>query len=1649
MKNNKLVKLISAFIIGVVFILTVMSVLIVTGVISVGKADLTLKTGSKDALYDGSPLTNHEFEMIGELKDGHRIEYEFISSQTVVGESPNELRYKIYDELDADVTADYSIKHEYGTLKVNPRIVLVICEDTKNRAPREDEYYVDEEAYDGLVYDHKLVFRETLQESSDNESSTGEETTAAQSSGGKKWKPVIFDRNNNDVTSNYHIIVNVNINNGSSDNEIDDGDETVDLDGGELAEKIFDSDTNLIPPVGNENVVLFSVKSDNQSKLYLKMESYGEYDGQGWKNARNYYHLMQDAYSASYLTAAALQSGGIQGFNASIISHCGKYALPYYLSLTSNTTPQPSDVVYSGSTDSEYKAMYYFYNSAATLPSELADYEAAYSEFVREQYLKIDDTSLEYMKGIIESEGFDVNDPDIVNKVAKYIQGSADYNLKYDRELDEEDNVAIAFLEYYREGVCSHYASAATLLYRALGIPARYTVGVVAYPDGENYVNVPAKNAHAWVEVYYEGLGWVYVEVTGTVAGNKVEVGQSPAGGTECELYGHDMRDVDAKEPNCTEIGWCEHSMCAREDCDYREGYEEIPELGHDKKVVFALDPTCVDEGHEQYVMCSRCPAIFTADGETELEEIPTIDPLGHDKIWVERVEPTCVDEGAEGHYACTRCPALWAEDMETPIEAPTAIDPLGHDKVWVDKVEPTCVDEGAEEHYACTRCSELWAVDMETPIEAPTAIDPLGHDKVWVDRVDPTCIDEGIDAYYACTRCPELWEADMETPIEAPPVLDPLGHDKVWVERVEPTCVDEGAEAHYACTRCPALWDIDAETPIEAPAAIDPLGHDKIWVDPKPATCTEGGVDAYYACTRCDCVWDVDGETPLYGIPEYMPLGHDKYLVERIEPTCIDDGVEAYYACTRCDCRWEQDGETPLEYFPVIPALGHDLVHVDAVEPDCLNGGNKAYCYCNRCKWIFDASEQVVLDKIPLLDPLGHSLKYVTKMEPTCTLFGCEAYYACMRCDAMWAEDGKTEIEEIPLINALGHLDGKPRADEHCNVYCERCDALTKENMHPDKYVDTQDGNKIKCTNCHDVLKTNDGGGGGKPDLDRIIYTVITSTNSPIYLREKSLNYVGEGFDLAPEFWEVYDGSLPYSPNYLASLVAQSSGGTQQTITILQSVDGGYGLPTFMWLGGSYEIQTNDVTYQGDSSTPYTVPFFEYNFLSGNTPTVPNNPILSAFEKDYCDFVYNTYLGMDTTTEEMALRIVASQGWSYDRYGEYSDKIAVINSVANFVKTYRVYDSTYMAKDFDDVSNWAELFFDKENNPDVTAVCRHYAASAVVLYKALGIPARYVSGVSVRAQANEATDIKAKYAHAWVEIYLDGIGWIIVDPTGTNPDPDGDGEGDGEGEPGKPKPTVIINVGNDKIQYQGGAEITYTNENLGTVSGLPKDYTCTFKVIGWATEPGKHKVLQAYNVVIRDENGNNVTGKYNVVKNDGYLQVYRDTLYFTSNDYVRIFDGKTPSDGVVTHTKGVLANGHTYKIIFTANSGVGTFANSFTVKVFEGNKDVSDQYLYKFAFGEVTTSPKPVVLTAGSATQNYNGTELTCHEIYYEVGGLVDGHRLDLENCQFEGSQTNPGTSVNKITKVVIVDSNGKDVSDWYEKTYLPGSLTVIWGEG
>lgn len=64
------------------------------------------------------------------------------------------------------------------------------------------------------------------------------------------------------------------------------------------------------------------------------------------------------------------------------------------------------------------------------------------------------------------------------------------------------------------------------------------------------------------------------------------------------------------------------------------------------------------------------------------------------------------------------------------------------------------------------------------------------------------------------------------------------------------------------------------------------------------------------------------------------------------------------------------------------------------------------------------------------------------------------------------------------------------------------------------------------------------------------------------------------------------------------------------------------------------------------------------------------------------------------------------------------------------------------------------------------TGYCVHFATAATILLRCLDVPARYVTGYTATTAAGAWTTVTSDDAHAWVECYIDGEGWYVLDPT-------------------------------------------------------------------------------------------------------------------------------------------------------------------------------------------------------------------------------------------------------------------------------------------
>jgi len=100
------------------------------------------------------------------------------------------------------------------------------------------------------------------------------------------------------------------------------------------------------------------------------------------------------------------------------------------------------------------------------------------------------------------------------------------------------------FLFNSKKGYCSYYAFAFTLMLRSLGIPSRLAAGFFVDSSTEvfGYYPVRADMAHAWVEVWFPGYGWIEYDPTSENMAEGEEFRFSS--GTPPELFERLMKEI-------------------------------------------------------------------------------------------------------------------------------------------------------------------------------------------------------------------------------------------------------------------------------------------------------------------------------------------------------------------------------------------------------------------------------------------------------------------------------------------------------------------------------------------------------------------------------------------------------------------------------------------------------------------------------------------------------------------------------------------------------------------------------------------------------------------------------------------------------------------------------------------------------------------------------------------------------------------------------------------------------------------------------------------------------------------------------------------------------------------------------------------------
>ncbi len=261
----------------------------------------------------------------------------------------------------------------------------------------------------------------------------------------------------------------------------------------------------------------FRVTADTDGSLYFRGRSYGDYTGTSWSAAVENSHGQALSFVAQGI--APMPETTVGEFQLRSPAAYDVLYLPYY-----SISAAQGDVRVPAESFSSYSGVYYLSSIGAdalapsvVFPAELAAEELRYRDYAHSYYTRLPDSTRSALQQICSSMDWSAGQSGILWRVAEYVRSQGRYDVNV--APYPSDDYAVYFLTQSHTGYCIHFATAAVALYRTLGIPARVCEGYLVNNTAPgSSVKVTGADAHAWAEIYLDGLGWVPVEVTASAA---------------------------------------------------------------------------------------------------------------------------------------------------------------------------------------------------------------------------------------------------------------------------------------------------------------------------------------------------------------------------------------------------------------------------------------------------------------------------------------------------------------------------------------------------------------------------------------------------------------------------------------------------------------------------------------------------------------------------------------------------------------------------------------------------------------------------------------------------------------------------------------------------------------------------------------------------------------------------------------------------------------------------------------------------------------------------------------------------------------------------------------------------------------------------
>ena len=472
------------------------------------------------------------------------------------------------------------------------------------------------------------------------------------------------------------------------------------------------------------------------------------------------------------------------------------------------------------------------------------------------------------------------------------------------------------------------------------------------------------------------------------------------------------------------------------------------------------------------------------------------------------------------------------------------------------------------------------------------------------------------------------------------------------------------------------------------------------------------------------------------------------------------------------------------------------------------------------------------------------------------------------------------------------------------------------------------------------------------------------------------------------------------------------------------------------------YDVQKSDVLYEGNADAIYSAYYSEFDW---NADYSQSSAVIKKYENEYRSFVYSQYLDIDQETYDYMIALAYNNNLIK---GNAKDTILAISE---YMRTKAAAYNLEYDRSLDKEDNIAIAFLETYKE----GICQHYATAATLMYRAAGIPARYTVGYVGETVAGEWSEITSATAHAWVEVYLDGIGWVQVEVTGGGSLEGGDDENEEE--------KIIAIEPTYQYKKYDGKWLYPENEldgNMYFVELLDQGYTYYVEISGSQLQIGRSEsVIEKF--ILYDPNGNDVTDEFDIKYYNGVLEVIAaeiTTVEVQLYELQQYYNGKpleymdgdyrilTKLDGVTVRLNLNIRLTDVGKMSFSELNRSSEMYADFVV-LNEAGQDITINYKLVFVpLGDcdypIRVDAREIEITTASAEKRYDGEPLTNGNYYITRGSLVDGHTIVLSTM---GEITEAGSVDNDIEDIVIYDANGRDVTNCYNISAVIGELTVL----